>query len=280
MTPSPTMATTRPSRLQAADDVGLVGRQHLGDDLVDADLGGDGAGRRLVVAGQQHGPQTERPQRGDGLGGASSLTVSATTKTAGPSVPAGGDRGLPARLGGPAGGVELGREVHAPTRPAAPDARRPPRARRRRPRRRGPRGWRSPRRRAAGRAAAAALAMACAIGCSEASSSAPTRRSASSRVDAVGDGDLDEAHPAGGHRAGLVEHDRVDPAGGLQDLGALDEQAELGAAARADHERRRRGQPERARAGDDEHGHRGGEREGRALARAEPEAQRGDATAR
>ena len=49
--------------LQAADDVGLVGGHHLGDDLVDADLGGDGAGGRLVVAGQQHGPQPERLQR-------------------------------------------------------------------------------------------------------------------------------------------------------------------------------------------------------------------------
>ena len=47
-------------------------------------------------------------------------------------------------------------------------------------------------------------------------------------LDAVGDGDLDEAHPAGGHGAGLVEHDRVDRAGGLEDLRALDEQARAG----------------------------------------------------
>ena len=58
-------------------------------------------------------------------------------------------------------------------------------------------------------------------------------------VDAVGDRDLDEAHLAGGDGAGLVEHDGVDAAGGLEDLGALDEQAELGAAAGADHQRRR-----------------------------------------
>src|SRR3972149_3654296 len=39
-----------PPRLQVADDVCLVCRQHLGDDLVDADLAGDGLGRAAVVA--------------------------------------------------------------------------------------------------------------------------------------------------------------------------------------------------------------------------------------
>ena len=68
----------------------------------------------------------------------------------------------------------------------------------------------------------------------------------------------------------------VDPAGGLEHLGALDEQPELGAAAGADHQRGRRGQAQRARAGDDQHGNRGGERERRALAGAEPEAERAD----
>ena len=95
-------------------------------------------------------------------------------------------------------------------------------------------------------------------------------------VDAVGDGELDQAHLAGGDRAGLVEHDRVDAAGGLEDLGALDQQAELGAAAGADHQRRRRREAEGAGAGDDQHGDGGGEREARALAGAEPEAERGD----
>ena len=47
----------------------------------------------------------------------------------------------------------------------------------------------------------------------------------------AGEGDVDERHLAGGHGAGLVEHDGVDLAGGLEDLGALDQQAELGAAA-------------------------------------------------
>ena len=95
-------------------------------------------------------------------------------------------------------------------------------------------------------------------------------------VDAVGDRDLDEAHLARRHGAGLVEHDRVHAAGGFQDLGALDEQAELGAAAGTDHQRRGRGEPERARAGDDEDRDGRGEREARALAGAQPEAQGGE----
>ena len=39
--------------LEPLDDVDLVLRHDLGDDLVDADLGGDGLGDGLVVAGQQ-----------------------------------------------------------------------------------------------------------------------------------------------------------------------------------------------------------------------------------
>ncbi len=84
------------------------------------------------------------------------------------------------------------------------------------------------------------------------------------------------AHAPGGDRAGLVEHDRVDTAGGLEDLRPLDEQAELGAAAGADQQRRRRGQAERARAGDDQDGDGRGEGERRALPRPQPEAERRD----
>ena len=46
----------------ARDDGGLVGRQHVGDHVVDADLGGDRARRPLVVAGEQHRPQPERAE--------------------------------------------------------------------------------------------------------------------------------------------------------------------------------------------------------------------------
>ena len=87
--------------------------------------------------------------------------------------------------------------------------------------------------------------------------------------------DVDEAHAAGRDRAGLVEHDRVGPAGRLEDLRALDQQPELGAAAGADEQRGRRREAERARAGDDQHGDGGGERERQVLAGADPEAERG-----
>ena len=70
-----------------------------------------------------------------------------------------------------------------------------------------------------------------------------------------------------GDGAGLVEHDRVDAPGRLEDLRALDEQPELRAAPGADQERGRRRQAQRARAGDDQHGDGRGEGERRALAR-------------
>jgi hypothetical protein len=93
---------------------------------------------------------------------------------------------------------------------------------------------------------------------------------------AVRDRDVREAHAAAGDGAGLVEHDRVDRPGGLEDLRAPDQQPELRAAARADEQRGRRGETERARAGDDEHGDGRREREGEVLAGADPEAERGD----
>ena len=68
LTPSPTIATTRPLGLQVADHVDLVVGQHLGDDLVDADLGGDRAGRPLVVAGEQDRLEAELAQPAHGLG--------------------------------------------------------------------------------------------------------------------------------------------------------------------------------------------------------------------
>ena len=159
--------------LQAADDVGLVGGQDLGDDLVDADLGGDRAGGRLVVAGEQDGAQPERRAARRRLRALVGLTVSATTKHGArlrrPSrrrprcCPRASARGAAASS---SGGRCIAQSASS-ARAAGDDVR----GRRRRPRRRGPRGWRSPRPRAAARAAAAPAAMARAIGCSEASSS-------------------------------------------------------------------------------------------------------------
>ena len=81
--------------------------------------------------------------------------------------------------------------------------------------------------------------------------------------------DVHDRHLAGGHRAGLVEQDGVDPARRLQHLRTLDEDAQLRPASGADQERRRRGQPEGARARDDQDGGRGGE--GRRGVGADPE---------
>ena len=123
----------------------------------------------------------------------------------------------------------------------------------------------------------APAATARAIGCSDASSTEPARSSAVAGAHALGRDHVDQRHAAGGDRAGLVEHDRVDPAGRLQHLGALDEDAELGAPARADHEGGRRGQAQGARAGDDQDRHRGGERGGGAVggSRRDPEPEGG-----
>ena len=269
LTPSPTMATTRPSRLQAADDLGLAGGQDVGDDLADADLGGDRGGGRGVVARQQHGPEAERLElrarrprwtasrrrpRRSGRARAPSQPTATTVWPCGlrrrRARPRARRRARPrsaSRLGAAGDdGVALDRALDAAARVIRGTTRlrgaRPPRSPRR-PRWPGPPG--APRRARARRRAAAARPR-----------SPP----------AAGD---DGAHPhlPRRHRAGLVEHDRVDAPRRLEHLGPLDQDAELCAATRADEQRGRRGQPERARAGDDQHGDRGREREGGARRR-------------
>ena len=98
----------------------------------------------------------------------------------------------------------------------------------------------------------------------------------SSALSCPGAGDrVDQGHFAGGDGAGLVQHDGVHAAGGFEDLRAFDEQPELGAAAGADQQRGRGGEPERARAGDDQYGDGGGERLGSTGAVGQPERERG-----
>ncbi len=70
-----------------------------------------------------------------------------------------------------------------------------------------------------------------------------------------------------GQRAGLVDDERIDALHALQRRGILDQDAELGAAADADHDRHRRREAERAGAGDDENADRGDQREGEARLR-------------
>ena len=71
-----------------------------------------------------------------------------------------------------------------------------------------------------------------------------------------------QSHLAAGDGAGLIEHDGVDLASGLQHLRTLDEDAHLRTAPGADEQRGRGCQTQRAGAGDDEHGDRCGERGG------------------
>ncbi len=73
-----------------------------------------------------------------------------------------------------------------------------------------------------------------------------------------------------GHGAGLVEHDRVDAAGGLQHLRPFDQDAELGSPPGSHQERGRRREAESAGAGDDQDRDRGLEGETGACAGGEP----------
>ena len=71
--------------------------------------------------------------------------------------------------------------------------------------------------------------------------------------------DVDNLHAALGERSGLVENSDIHASGLLQHLAALDDDAELGAASGPDHDRSGCGEAERAGAGDDEHGDCGAE---------------------
>ena len=66
--------------------------------------------------------------------------------------------------------------------------------------------------------------------------------------------DLGQLHTAFGERPGLVEQDGVELPGSLQDVAALDEDAELRPPSGADHHGRRGSKSHRTRAGDDQDG--------------------------
>ena len=67
--PSPAMATDASFALQPLDHRALLVRQDAGDHIVQTELRGDGAGGRLVVAGEHHDPQPLGVQRPDRLRG-------------------------------------------------------------------------------------------------------------------------------------------------------------------------------------------------------------------
>ena len=240
--------------LQPLHGLDLAGRQDLGQHLVDADLGGDRAGHGLVVAGEQHrgqaqGPQLARPPRRW-----SASPRRRPQHRAGPAVPADRDRGAARGLGAglaraASSGVRCWARSASSFAPADHDrAARPPR-----PARPGPRRSRSPR--------------------------PPAARRSAPRGGRDRPGDRVLARRAPARRPGAAPRPRtrprrpvtptsaiapvvtvpvlsstigVDRAGGLQHLGALDQDAELRAAPGADHQRGRRGQAQRAGAGDDQ----------------------------
>ena len=219
--------------LQPGDHVGLVLGHDLGDDLGDAHLRRDllGHGPLSPVSSTGDEPEPDEPRDG---GRAGRLDLVRDDEDASrPPVPADRDDGLTLTLCSSLGlrqvraaGTPTSRRagLSRPTTTACPST--TPCT---------PRPWMLSNDSGVGRSPicwAAPLAMACATGCSEASSRAPASRSSSSRVGAGVRDDVEEGHLARGDGAGLVQHDRVDLAGGLQDLRPLDEDAELRTRAR------------------------------------------------
>ena len=130
-----------PVALQALDDGRLLGRQHLGDHLVDPDRG---RRRRAAVCSLSPVRSTGRRPRRFSSAIASALdglTVSATTKTARATPSQAAAIAVwPCSCGERECRVELGRQLEPPLARAAPAVRRRRRGPRRRLRRRGRRG--------------------------------------------------------------------------------------------------------------------------------------------
>ena len=258
LTPSPTIATRPPPGCSRSISATLPAGQHLGEHAVDPHVAGDpfarcarcrrsASSRRGPARGRRRSPRPDVALTAS----ATTITASAPTGTGRPGPPC-----VPCGLGARRRGLDLGRNRRRTAVVDRPGPR--PRRRRRRHRHR-PRTGRSrplPTR-VAGR-----------------------RRGDDRRADRVLRPGLDrsrereqfrarprpEPRPSTtdmrpcGDRAGLVEHDRVDPPRVLQHLATLDDDAELRRPSGADHDRRRRGQPERAGAGDDQHRDGGRER--------------------
>jgi hypothetical protein len=241
-----------PGRLALSDHRGLVGRQHPGDHIVDADLARHRGRRRGVVAGQQHRSQSHRPEGADRRGRGRLHGVRHGYQALGRPGPADQRRRTPpvllrrvrrpqlVRHRQPLGlqqllssdhhrpGVHLGHQPEAgPVVQGRHFRHCPPLA--------GVGGDRP-----GDRMARAGLGR-------------PGEAHQLLRQDLRAGDHRGHAHPALGDRPGFVQHDDIDRTGGLQGLRAADQDAELGAAARADQQRRRRGQAQRAGAGDDEH---------------------------
>ena len=88
--------------------------------------------------------------------------------------------------------------------------------------------------------------------------------------------DLSQGHDSGGEGAGLVEDHRVDGAGGLEHMGAFDDDAFARRTTGTDEKRHRGGQTECTRTGDHENRHRGLERTLAVSGRDQPSDERAD----
>ena len=181
--------------------------------------------------------QAERPQPRDRLRARRLHRVGDDDRGAGRAVPAGEhDRVARAVRRRPAAARSSGSRRHRRSRRAGARGRRSPRGRRPRPRTPRPSMFAKSldRRRARpSRRRARPSAIARRSGAPTRLRAAPTIRSTVVDARRPRPDDVDERHAPGRDGAGLVEHDRVDPAGRLEDLGALDEDAELRAAAGA-----------------------------------------------
>ena len=243
LTPSPAIATTRPSLAEPLDDVALVVGQHLGLDPVDAEAAGDGLGGDPVVAGEHDDLDAVGAQRLERRGGGLLDGVGDGDDPGDLVVDADEDDGgavgaEPVGLGASAALVSTpwpARNSALPSRTRRPSTR-PDDALAGRGVEVGDVRDRSGRRRSAASTTAAPS------GCSEARSTPAASRRSSSRSNPAAGTIVGDRRLALGEGAGLVDDEGVDLLHQLERLGVLDQHAEAGAAADADHDRHRRGQ--------------------------------------
>ena len=241
LTPSPAMATTRPSRRSRATTAAFCSGRNLGFDLVDAEPPRHRLRRGAVVAGQHDDADFFRRDGSQRLGGRRSYRIGDGDDAGRAAVDGEKDRRravaaqafcLASRSSSRCHvrpGIWRCRARSVVARPCRP-----------RPFRSASRSRAHPAIAMPRSAAAATIARAsgCSLGCSTAA--AGRRTSRLRRGHAWNDGD--DLRLAFGQRAGLVDDERVDPLHALQRLGVLDQDAAPRAAPDADHDRHRRGE--------------------------------------
>ena len=271
--PSPTIATLWPSACRRSMTASLSpGRTSaMTFSAGDPDLARDGLGGGAGVAREQPHDHAGGPEVADRLGGLGLDRVRDGDETRrravdrdehhGPAVRGDGSRGLDAAPRG-----------RCPAPRAAGGCRRGPRRRRSTPRTPRPTIASNPSTFAKPSSASRALrTIASPSGCSEPVSRAAARsRTRASSKPVAGITVVTAGRPS--VSVPVLSMTTVSmPPGGLERLAAPDEDARLGALARPDHDRGRRGEAHRARAGDDHDADEGREREGEPRLRPEDE---------